>query len=338
MTVENPTADSGASISERIERFLEPETQDAASQDEAPAKEQPEAAEAPEVETANDAQADSDEPQLSLSDVAQYLGVDESALDVSDDGAILIKTKVDGQEGTAKFQDLVKSYQLQGHVDAKVREAAEQAKALQERVQQFEAYAQSEAQKFSTLANIAHQELMREVEGINWQELARTDPGEYVAKQAEFQTRQARVNQLLEAANQQSQQARQAQQARFQQSLQTAAQRIAADVEGWAPGNDVDVALNKFAKDNGFVNTPQILAEYPQAALILHKAMLYDQGKAKAAVVEKQVRAAPKLVKPGQSTDARQRAQETTRNLKEQIRKSGGKKGIAEYLMATGKV
>jgi hypothetical protein len=336
MTVENPTGDAGASISERLERFLDPESSEQTTEaNEATEVETPET----EVEnTADDALTESEEPQVSISDVAQYLGVEDSLLDVAEDGSILVKTKIDGQEGTVKFNDLVKSYQLQGHVDAKAREAAELAKTHAERVQQFEAFAQQEAQKLTTLANVAYQELVGDFSNVNWQELARTDPAEYVAQKAALESRQAKVQQLLNAAQQQSQQAQQAQQERFQQSLQAAAERIAVDVPGWQPGNEVDLSLMKYAKDSGFTNTAEILATYPQAASIWHKAMLYDQGKAKASVVEKQVRQAPKLVKPGQSMDARQRAQSDVHGLKQTIRKSGGKQGIQEYLLRTGKV
>lgn len=347
MTEENPTGESGASISERIESFLAAPTEESQPNEAAEHKEEiphlsDQAVETPEeteVETpAKDAQTGSDEPQVSLTDVAQYLGVDETLLDVSDDGEILVKTKIDGVEGSAKFDDLVKSYQLQGHVDKKVREVADQAKAQAERVQQFEAYAQQEVQRISTLANIAHQELVGEFGGIDWQQLAQTDPAQYVALQAQVQARQARVKQLLDAADSQNQQAQQARQARFQESLSKAAERIAAEVPGWQAGNEVDIGISNFAHENGFANTAEILAEYPQAAKILWEAQQYRAGKAKSSVVEQVVRKAPKLVKPGQSTDAKQRAQETTRGLKENIRKSGGKHGIAEYLLATGKV
>lgn len=199
MTVENPTGDAGASITERIERFLSPEPQPA-PETELPKAEDPQPESVPETaeeQPAGDEPTESDEPQLSISDLAKYLGVDENTLDVDDDGSVKVKTKIDGKEGAAKFQDLVKSYQLQGHVDAKAREAAEAAKALQERVQQFEQYAQTEVQKLSQLANVAHHELMRDVAEIDWQKLAYDDPASYVQKKAEFEARQMRVNQLV---------------------------------------------------------------------------------------------------------------------------------------------
>lgn len=331
---ENPTGDAGASTTERIEQFLS----DSDQSNEVP-QEIGESQETPEVvETADDAQTGSDEPQLSLTDLAIYLGVEESALDVDTEGAPIFKTKIDGQDGTVKFQDLVKSYQLQGHVDQQVRQAAEERKAIQQRVQEFEAHATEQLNQLANVAKAADQMLMQEFQNVNWQELARTDPAQYVALEAEYKAKQGQIQQLMHAVNQQTAQARQAQQAKFQEKVVQAAETIKTQVEGWQPGNEVDISLQKFAHENGFTNTAEIMAEYPQAARILWEAQQYRSGKQSASLAEKQVRQAPKLVKPGQSIDARQKAQETTRGLKEQIRKSGGKTGIQEYLLRTGKV
>ena len=340
MTVENPTGDAGASISERIETFLAGQTSEEQPKEQRQAEPE-KAVEVETPETAEEAPADdeqqADEPQISLTDLAKYLGVDESTLDIDEDGGVKVKTKIDGKEGAAKFHDLVKSYQLQGHVDAKAREAAETQKALSERVQQFEAFAQTETQRLTQLAQMAQAELAGDIQSVNWQELARNDPAEYVAKQAEFNQRQGRVNQLMGEVQQRNQQVEQSRNARMEQAAQHVATYLETNVEGWKAGNDVDKALQEYAVKSGIQNTRDVLLHVPSVAVLLNKAMLYDQGKAKSAVVEKQVRAAPKLVKPGQSVDAKQRAEESTRSLKENIRKSGGKKGIAEYLMATGR-
>lgn len=348
MTDENPTGQAVASISERIEGFLAaseaPQSDPAPSEPPKAETQQPET-EAPETEAENSTAGDEpdagEEPQISLSDVAKLLGVDESALDVDEDGGVKVKTKIDGKEGAAKFNDLLKSYQLQGHVDAKAREAAETQKALQERVSQFEAYAQQEAQRIAQLAEVAHKELMRDAANIDWDALAQQDPAAYVANQHNFQQRQARVQQLLNEAQQQQANYLQAQQAKVQQTLQQESQRLSSLIPEWADEKVRETEkteLRTWAKAQGF--TDQDLSGLTRADVVsmMRKAMLYDKGQTKAEIVEKKVRAAPKLVKPGQSMDAAQRAKESVRSLKDNIRKTGGRSGIAEYLMATGKV
>ena len=70
---------------------------------------------------------------------------------------------------------------------------------------------------------------------------------------------------------------------------------------------------------------------------VLRKAMLSDRLHSQKAEVENKVRKAPVLVKPGQPAQNSQA--QTVQNLKQAVRKSGGKHGsVAAYLLATGKV
>lgn len=346
MTAENPTGEqAGASISERLENYLaasEPSNDKPQAQETAPPKAgDAEPEESPETQTeqpAGDDAGEEDGPQISLSDVAALLGVEESALDIGEDGSVSVKTKIDGKEGAAKFVDLVKSYQVQGHVDAKAREAAETAKAMQDRVQQFEAWSQQESARLSNLAQVVQQELMGDAARIDWTALAQNDPAGYVAKQHEFQQRQARVNQILHEAQARQAQVAEIQQYTQQQAVSSLSGYLQSNIKGWSHGNEVDVELTSYAKSAGMNDPVSVLTSCPAVGVLLHKAMLYDKGQPKAELTEKKLRAAPKLVRPGQSISAAQRANESIRSLKENIRKSGGRSGIAELLMATGKV
>jgi hypothetical protein len=64
--------------------------------------------------------------------------------------------------------------------------------------------------------------------------------------------------------------------------------------------------------------------------------MLYRQQQAGKTTVEKQVRAAPKIVKPG-SSQSQNRDTKTLQNLKNAIRQTGSRESIADYLLATGR-
>lgn len=350
MQGENPTAgDGGASISSRLESFLAASEGDSTTQPAAPAAERKEEdQQAPETNATeveaqpeSDAQSEVEGPQLSITDLAKYLGVDESALDVSDDGAVLVKTKIDGKDGAAKFKDMLKSYQLQGHVDNKAREAADAQKSLQERVNQFEAYAQSRSEQLDTLANIAQQELLAEYGAVDWTALSQQDPAAYVAEQHKFQQRQGRVTQLMTAAQQQKQQYEQATAQKAQLFHQQEVSRLPSLIPEWSDEKVREAEkseLRNWCKTQGFSDHDLASLNRAEMVVSLRKAMLFDKGKTAVAATEKKVRLAPKLVKPGQSTDARQRADEGVQGLKNTIRKSGGKSGVADYLLATGKV
>lgn len=351
MTEANPTAESGASTLERLENYLaasEGDAQEPINNQEAPPKEA-EYESAPEETPAIEAEQEPDddahdtnqEPQLSISDLAKYLGIEESALDVSDDGAVLVKTKIDGKEGAAKFQDLVKSYQIQGHADQKARVAAEKEKAVLQREQQFEAYERQQAHVLNQLAEIATQELVGEANAIDWNALAHGDPALYVQKQHEFNQRQARVNALRQqvAGIQAKHQA--LEQQREDLSFAREAERLPSLIPEWSDtkvANAEKAKITQWALKSGFSEYDVKNITRADLVAVLRKAMLYDEGKQATSVTEKKVREAPKLVKPGQSSSAQQRAQDDLRSLKQQVRKSGGRQGIAEYLMASGKV
>ena len=339
----NPTAgDSGASTLERLERFLsagepQPERKEQAQPEPAQAEEVPEEAKAqPDVVDASDDAPTEDEPQVSLSDIAEYLGVEESMLTVSDDGKVAIKTKIDGQEGTAKLQDFLKTYQLRGHVDNESRAVSEAKKALQAEREQFQQQARQQSEYVASLAQQAQSELMADFNAIDWNQLSADDPAEYVKLQHQFQQRNARIQQMHTQAQQMVQQhSHQA----FVESTQKAAAYLSEKIPGWQPGNEVDNAILQYAQSIGVAEgIGDVIRRNPGIGVLLHQAMSNSKQADAKSIVEKKVRTAPKLVKPGQSTDANQRAANEVADLKSQIRKSGGKSGIAEYLLKTGKV
>lgn len=347
MSADNPTPEGGASVTERIERYLAAsdsnEVQDAPAQE--PAAETPEtqAVEAPE----GDEPEQSSETQLSLSDVAKILGVDETALDVDEDGSLKVKTKVDGKEGAAKFNELLKSYQLQGHIDAKAREAAEMHRQAAERVQQFEVYAQQKAQEFGLIFNQAQALFAEEFGGINWDDLAKNDPIGYVEKQHAYNAKMQKLQQIGQAAQHQANQFQAIQQQRYQQRLASEAQRLSTLVPEWADektATSEKQAIAQWLHANGAA--PETIAAidssvFADAGLIkaLRIGMLAQTSKGKAEAIQKKVLSAPKLVKSGQPVDSRQRQAESVKDLKEKIRRSGGKGGsVADYLLATGRV
>lgn len=340
---EKPTGgDAGVSIEERVERIIshQPEEKEEVKQEapEGVKEEASEEVEAPE----SDAQEEEDGPQISLSDAAKILGVDESILDVDEDGTLKIKTKIDGQEGAAKLQDFLKSYQLQGHIDAKSRAIAEEAKRVQAERMQFEEMARNEVSRFETLVNVAQQQLMREFASVDWDDLSENYPTDYIAKKHAFEARHAQIQGLTQQAMQYRQQLEQSQQMRVAQHLQAESQRLTSAIPEWSDPNRANQEKAEMAEwlmANGA--SPQAVNSLYDAGIVaaLRKAMLADKAAPKVAAVEKKVRAAPKLVKPGQSVDASQRKAEGLQSLKERIKKTGGKgDSVTEWLIAAGKV
>jgi hypothetical protein len=332
----NPTPDNGgASTLDRLERYL-------AAQD---APDEPNPEESSDDSAQHDVKPDgdgqkSDEPQLSTSDLAKLLGLDDGALDLDEEGSVKIKTKVDGIEGAAKLQDLIKSYQLQEHVDKKSRETAEREKAFQVKQQEAEQQFAQRIQYAEGLANIAAQQLMQEFQSVDWKALEAQDPGTAALWRQKFQEKQAHLRGVFHNIQQERANTQAKTDASTRESLQKEAERLPMLIPEWK-----DAALA--TKERAEIRDWAIKAGYEPSEIdgiskahhvaMLRKAMLADRLQSQKAEVENKVRKAPVLVKPGQPAQNTQ--SQNLQNLKTAVRKSGGKGGsVAAYLLAAGKV
>lgn len=282
----------------------------------------------------------SPEPQLSTSDLAKLLKLDDGALDLDEEGNAVFKTKIDGKEGTAKLQDLLKSYQLQEHVDRKSREAAEREKTIQAREKEAEQQFQQRLQYADNLTQIAANQLMAEFQAIPWQQLEAENPGHAALLRQKFQERQAQLRGVYENIQRDKAQGTQKAESEMQQQLQREAERLPELIPEW---KDAQVAQ----KERAEIRDWAIKAGYEPSEIdsiskahhvaVLRKAMLADKLQKSRPEIENKVRQAPKLVKPG--TQAADSQADKLQSMKNAVKKSGGKNGTVEqWLIAAGKV
>ncbi len=345
MEQENPTGgDAGASTLDRLERFLSAEEAPEQQAEPTPeaTSEQADAQEDTATENA-DASGQTDETpnEYQLADIAKLLGADESALDVDEDGSVLVKTKVDGQEGKVKFADLVKSYQLQGHVDKQVREAAEMRKAAQEQAQAAQQQSQIQQQLVGQMAEVKAVEAeLAKYTAVNWRDLYDSDPATAAKLDHQYRELQQQHAQKSNAVNQAHQQILNQQEQQRHATLVSERQALLKAVPEWS--DDAKAAKDKEAimadlKSRGYSDSDlQGLSDH-KAVLLARDAWLYRQQQTANKVAEKQVRAAPKIIKPGTSGQGASQAK-TINNLKIAVRTSGTRESVADYLLATGKV
>jgi hypothetical protein len=333
---QNPTPESGGASTldplSRIERLLsaedgsdnQPESKDEGTADP--------------VEPDGDGQQ-SAEPQITTSDLAKLLKLEEGALDLDEEGNAVFKTKIDGVEGAAKLADLLKSYQLQEHVDRKARDHAEREKALQARTQEAEQQFTQRLQYAENLTNVAANQLLQEYQSIDWKALEAQDPGTAALWRQKFQEKQAQLRGVYENLQREKGNAEQKSHAEMQEALRKEALRLPELIPEW---KDASVA----AKERAELRDWAIKAGYEASEVdsiskahhvaVLRKAMLADRLQASKPAIENKVRTAPKLVKPGQAQQ--NSADQNLRNLKQSVQKSGGKKGTLEaYLLSTGR-
>lgn len=338
-TVESSTPDSGdASPLERLEAMLsadespsEPSTPRQEAQADEPATE-PEAVEAKD--------SNSEPPsEYQLADVAKLLGADENALDIDDDGSILVNTKIDGESGKVKFADLIKSFQLQGHVDRQVREAAEARKAAQEFVQQSQQQIQVQQAIVGKIAEAkVIENQLNQYQGINWAALEDSDPVQAMRLQRQFgelkQAYQAKAQEINQAQNYVQQQ----QQHQTAASLESERQALVNACPEWKSDAVAVKEKQAIAADllaRGYTQADiQGLSDH-KAVLLARDAMLYRQMKAANNTAEKQVRQAPKIIKPGSTASRNTNA---IQKIHQEVRRSGSRQSTIDYLLATGKV
>jgi hypothetical protein len=338
----NPTAESsGASTLERLQSYL---TADDSPNDAQPSNEHEEAdapLETPRTDAVDETEQSSESPEYQLTDIAKLLGADESALDVDEEGNVLVKTKIDGQEGKAKFQDLLKSYQLQGHVDKQVREAAEMRKAVEAQSQALQQQMAIQSQLSDHIAEIkAIDRELAQFSNVDWS--AAFDQDHVAAAKADKYMRDlqaARQNKVAEA-QQAEYGLQQHQMGLMQQKLQMETQALFQALPGWSKPEVAQKEKEMISSDlisRGFTQQEVGSLSDHRLLILAREAALYRQSQTKQGATEKVVRAAPKIIKPGSSQPSN-RAVNNIKNIKAEVKKTGSRESVVNYLLAAGKV
>ena len=268
------------------------------------------------------------------------LGADASMLDVDEDGAIMVKTKIDGVEGKAKFSDLIKSYQLQGHVDKQVREVAESRKALQEQVQQAQQQWQVQQAVIGQIAQVkAIEGELSQYQNINWNALIDQDPVQAVKLDRQMRDLQQKHAQATGEVQQAVQHIQQTRQQQSGASLESERQALLQAIPAWSDDSKAEAERNAIKADlaaRGYSNADIAGLSDHKAVLLARDAMLYRQMKDKATTAITQVRAAPKLIKPGSTQSASR--MNAVQKIHAEVRNSNSRESVEKWLLATGKV
>lgn len=283
-----------------------------------------------------------DGAQYELSDIASIAGIDENKLDVDEDGSLIIRTKIDGVEGTAKLNDLLTSYQLKGHLDNQNQKAVELQKEYQAAKQNIEQAYANKLNEADTLVQMAYQVMMQEQNSVNWDELRADDPAEYSAKVADFQNRQNQIANWYQSIQGERQKLQAESSKQYEQTL---AEENAKLVDGKTiPGWDKpDVAQKEYSKvleygkTQGYSDESLQSISRHQDVVILRKAMLYDELQGKKPATQKKVKKAPKIARPGQPISKQEVQRKENEAARKRI-KSGETGAVANFLLKTGRI
>lgn len=218
-----------------------------------------------------------------------------------------VTVKIDGVEKAVPLAEVIKSYQLEGHVNNKSIEVSNQKQALEQERTQWRQATQQALSQHQAMGNLALQMLNHDFAKVDWNTLRASNPAEFAALQAEFQQRQGQIQQFLGQVQQQQSAAQAEQQQLMQQNLATERERLHAAIPEWrdpAAFEKDRQQISQYARNLGFQDAELNQIFDHRYMRILHDAARYQALQAKAPEVLRQVRQAPPAAAPGSRTNA----------------------------------
>jgi hypothetical protein len=144
-----------------------------------------------------------------------------------------VTVKIDGETKLVPLQDVLKSYQLEGHVNHKSQQLSEAQKAFETEQQAARTIIQNQLLQNKALADAAQNMLTQEFQRVDWNALRVQNPAEYAAKWTEFQQRQGQIQNYLQGVQAQHDAMQQQQQASLAQTIQAERERLLNVVPEW---------------------------------------------------------------------------------------------------------
>lgn len=314
------------------ETEVDPEVDPEVIQEDNPVRE-----EEPSEDDDTEGEEPSEAPTIELSHIAEYLGVESDKFDVSDDGELLVKTKIDGEEGRAKFSDLLKSYQLEGHLNKQNTETAELKKSLQSKIAEADAQLAQKAQQLEALSQIAYNELMTEYSSIDWNDLRADDPAEYAAKLADYQNKQARIADLYQKAIDQRKDISAHGDVDMNEKAEKERAALLAAIPDWVEPEKYKKGWTEnsdYAQSLGFTSDEINSVLDHRFIVLLDKARQFDALNKGKPEIANRVRKAPKIAKPGSTANTVPSKVAKEQKLKQQLKRDGGGNALRELLLS----
>lgn len=246
-------------------------------------------------------QAEEQQTYASLNDLLTAHKIDPQSV-----MGLHVTAKIDGVETQVPLEQVLKSYQLEGHVNNKSIELSNQKTAFEQEQGAWRTATQQALQQHQAMANVAMQMLNHDFNRVDWNALRVQNPAEFAALQAEFGQRQQQIQGFLQQVQHQQQQEAQQQQQATQQALAQEQQRLMEARPEWrdpqAFAKNREEMVN-YARSLGFKDAELNQIFDHRYMLILHDAAQFRALQAAKPQALKQVRQAPKVAAPGSRTD-----------------------------------
>jgi len=269
-------------------------------------------------------------PQFTLSDFAAAFGIEETLLDLNDDGEVIFKAKIDNEEKYAKASDLLKSYQLEGHLNKQNMDVVELRKSLEAERTQYTQQATQRLQQLEDTLALTSAQFNSEFQSVDWNRLKQENPQEYTRLRIEFGDKQSQLQNSYSQLNT----AREHQKAEI---LNTEKRMLLDKIPEWKDESKFQAGAAEIingAKHYGFTAQEVTSALDHRILLMARDAIAYRKLQDKKPEVTQKVRTAPKIVKPGVVKPTASK-DEALKKLKARIQK-GEDGALSAYLMQSG--
>lgn len=242
------------------------------------------------------------------------------------------KVKVNGEELTVTFDELRKGYQREADYRQKTMKAAEDRKTL-------EAERTHYAEQLKSFIPALHVQFQDKFANVNWTDLAKSDPAQYVALRAEADQAAMRLNQAISEQKRIEDQTTAERTAARKETLLKEAELTAKVIPGYSDpekGKIIKAEIKSYLNEIGY-SAEEIggLADH-RAARIAYEASQYRKAqKAKTLAAKQGVQQnIPKVQKPGSVTRSDPKAA-VVGAARERLGKTGSVRDLAEIFRAT---
>lgn len=278
--------------------------------------------------TETEAEADAEsteeapEPPKTLKELSERLGMEyDQLLD-----SIAADTKIDGEEGRVPLSKLLKSYQLEGHLNRKSMELTEAKKAFEQEAQTRKQQFDEGLEQLRQSLTIGNQLLQGEYAQIDWASLEKSDPVQYLSTRTKFEDRQRQLLQGFQFLQQEDSKRSETSQKEFAKYLEDEGKKLVNAVPEWADSKTKTKetqGIKEYLKSQGF-NDADVQQVYDhRLVLVARDAMRYRELKAKQPALTKKVNEAPKLAKPGAQKSSADNEQAVYQEQRKQLKKTG---------------
>ena len=151
-----------------------------------------------ETESESDSEQDSDEDgELTW---GKALGIDDSKVVLDEEGNFKgFKTKVDDVEAVIPVKDLIAGWQNNKSNTHKSQAIAQEKREFEQVRDTVVNVYTKKLDDVAKLQTYMEQSMMKEFQGVNWEQLRHENPGEYAAMVQDFQLKQAEISNITNA-------------------------------------------------------------------------------------------------------------------------------------------